>query len=507
MQDHLIAYDFGTGGIKASLYTAEGMSLASTFEPYDTIYPQVGWHEQRPADWWESVIKSTNKLLSTSGIDKNSIAALAISGHSLGVVPIDRDGRLLLESAPIWSDMRAEKQAKKFFRTHSEKDWYMKTGNGFPSHLYSAFKLLWYRDNMPEMFNKISFVLGTKDYINYKLTGAVATDPSYASGIGFYSLKNNAYDEELLAEFGFDKKIFPEIVPSTHIIGTLTREAAHAVGLSENVRVACGGVDNSCMALGARGIEDGRVYTSLGSSSWIAITSHDPILDPNLKPFVFAHVIPDMYASATSIFSAGSSFQWVRNELCRDLMADGADPYIAMNEFAAQSPIGANKLLFNPSLAGGSGSDRTSNVRGAYLGLDLKHTRQDLIRAAMEGIALSLRIALDRLKEMSAVSNEMLIVGGGGKSQLWRQMFADIYGLNILQTSVGQDAGSLGAAALAAVGAGFWKDFAPIDSIHKLIGVKKPDPAAQAEYNKILSVLKKVNEHLYDIGDIMASEL
>ena len=508
MQDHLIAYDFGTGGIKASLYTAQGASLASTFEPYDTIYPQVGWHEQRPADWWESVIKSTNKLLGASGIDKNTIAALAISGHSLGVVPIDKAGSLLLHSTPIWSDMRAEKQKKEFFRTRSEEAWYLKTGNGFPSHLYSAFKLLWYRDNMPEMFGKISSVLGTKDYINYKLTGVIATDPSYASGSGFYSLKDKAYDEGLLAEFGFDKSLFPEIVPSTHIIGTLTGEAAHALGLPAHVKVACGGVDNSCMALGARGIEDGRVYTSLGSSSWIAITSHEPILDAKLKPFVFAHVIPDMYASATSIFAAGSSFQWVRNELCKDLIADGnKDPYALMNELAALSPIGANKLLFNPSLAGGSGSDRTPNVRGAYLGLDLKHTRQDLIRAAMEGISLSLRIALDRLKEMSPVANEMLIVGGGGKSQLWRQMFADIYGLDILQTSVGQDAGSLGAVALAAVGAGFWKDFTPIDSIHQLVGVKHPDPAAQEEYNKILAVLKKVNEHLYDISDIMENEL
>lgn len=508
MQDHLIAYDFGTGGIKASLYTADGISLASTFEPYDTIYPQVGWHEQRPADWWESVLKSTKKLLGTSGIDKNTIVALAISGHSLGVVPVDKDGGLLLQAVPIWSDARAEKQAKEFFRTRSEEAWYLKTGNGFPSHLYSAFKLIWYKQNMPEMFSKISSVLGTKDYINYKLTGTIATDPSYASGVGFYNLKHNAYDDELLAEFGFDKKIFPQIVPSTHIIGTLTREAADATGLPAHVKVACGGVDNSCMALGARGIEDGRVYTSLGSSSWIAITSHEPILDAKLKPFVFAHVIPDMYASATSIFAAGSSFQWVRNELCKDLMPDGnKDPYIVMNELAARSPIGANKLLFNPSLAGGSGSDRTPNVRGAYIGLDLKHTRQDLIRAAMEGIALSLRIALDRLKEMSPVSNEMLIVGGGGKSQLWRQMFADIYGLDILQTSVGQDAGSLGAAALAAVGAGFWKDFSPIDSIHKLAGIKQPDPAAQKEYNKILAVLKKVNEHLYEIGDIMTNEL
>jgi len=504
MQEHLIAYDFGTGGIKASLYTAAGESLASVFRPYETAYPRAGWHEQRPEDWWESFVTASGMLLEKSKINTETVAALAISGHSLGVVPVDGNGKLLLSSSPIWSDMRAERQAGEFFTGRSEQDWYMMTGNGFPAHLYTAFKLLWYKENMPDMYGKIAVVLGTKDYINYRLTGRIAADPSYASGSGFYSLKDNAYDDGLLDEFGFPKKMFPEIVPSTQIIGTLTPEASRATGLPMHVKVACGGVDNSCMALGARGIEDGRVYTSLGSSSWIAITSHRPILDKNLRPFVFAHVIPGMYASATSIFSAGSSLQWVRNQICRDLLAGGEDAYVLMNAEAAESPAGANGLLFNPSLAGGSGSDRTPSVRGAYIGLDLKHTRADLIRAAMEGIALSLRIALNRLMEMSPVSDEMLIVGGGGKSQLWRQIFADVYGLAILETSVGQDAGSLGAAALAAVGAGYWKDFSPIDSIHRLIGTKTPDAKAQGEYNRILDVYKQVNEPLYEIGELMA---
>jgi xylulokinase len=505
--EHLIAYDLGTGGIKASLYTPGGESLASTFQPYDTFYPSVGRHEQRPDDWWSSFITVSKTLLSSSKIHPDSIAALAISGHSLGAIPLDGRGNLLLKSVPIWSDTRAVRQARKFFSVHDESAWYLKTGNGFPAHLYSAFKLLWYRENMPDMYKSISFVLGTKDYINYKLTGRIATDHSYASGIGFYDLNKKVYDGPLLKEFDFSPAMFPDIAHSTQIIGTLTKEAAAATGLSTHTKVACGGVDNSCMALGARGIKDGRVYTSLGSSSWIAVTSRKPLLDTKLKPFAFAHVIPDMYACATSIFSAGSSLKWVLSQICRDLLLEDKDPYILMNEEAAKSPAGANRLLFNPSLAGGSGSDSTPNVRGAYIGLDLKHTRADLIRSAMEGIALSLRIALDRLQKMSRVSGQMLIVGGGGKSRFWRQMFADIYGLDILETQVGQDAGSLGAAALCAVGAGYWKDFSPIDSIHKIADIKKPDPAAQKKYGRILAVYKQINEHLYEIGDIMARQL
>ena len=505
MNDLIIAYDFGTGGIKASLHNEEGIKLAAAFVPYETLYPGTGMHEQRPSDWWKSFIDSTRDLLEKSEADPLRIVALSISGHSLGVVPISKSGELLLESVPIWSDMRAEKQAGDYFKKADYDSWYLETGNGFPAHLYSAFKIQWYKENMPEVFGKTDVFLGTKDYINYLLTGKRYTDYSYASGSGVYDLKGWGYDEDLIDSLGLSRSVFPEIIPSTALVGTLTEEASEATGLPPHVKVICGGVDNSCMALGARGIKDGRVYTSLGSSSWIAVTSHEPIVDTDLKPFVFAHVVPGMFASATSIFSGGSSLQWIRNQFCIDLMNDrNQDAYAAMNTLAAASPVGSNKLIFNPSLAGGSGSDDTPNVRGAFLGLELVHTRSDVIRSVMEGIALSLRIALDRLREMTAVSDEMLLVGGGGKSPFWRQMFADIYDMKILETTVGQDAGSLGAAALAAVGTGMWSDFDRIDALHELVKVNSPDSKNAQKYAKLLGLYKRINGHLYDIGDMMA---
>ncbi|MEG0382597.1 MAG: FGGY-family carbohydrate kinase [Christensenella sp.] len=503
MKKYIIAYDFGTGGIKASLYDANGASLASSFEPYDTLYPHVGRHEQRPADWWASICVSTKRLLEISKADKNEIEALAISGHSLGVVPIGKNGELLRDATPIWSDSRAQKESDEFFAVHNKNDWYMLTGNGFPSHLYSAFKLMWYRKNEREMFDNISMVLGTKDYINYLLTGKMFTDPSYASGIGFYDLKKGVYDAAYMKEMELPAEIFPEIVPSTHIIGTITKEASAEIGLPTDVKVACGGVDNSCMALGGRCIANGRAYVSLGSSAWNVVSGSEPILDTKLSPFVFAHCIPGMFVSATSIFAAGSSFQWVRNNICRDLMQNSGDkdPYVLMNELAALSPIGSHKLLFNPSLAGGTGADCTPNIRGAYVGLDLKHTPSDLIRAAMEGIALALRVALDYMKTMTTLSGEILFVGGGANSPLWLQMFADIYGMDVIKTNVGQEAGSLGAAAIAAVGCGMWKDFSPIDKIHKVTSVSHVNPTAQAEYNKILEIYKEAMLCIGNISD------
>jgi xylulokinase len=508
MSKLIIAYDLGTGGNKASLYDADGKLLSSTFQSYDTHYPEPGKHEQRPSDWWDSIVSSTRQLLDETGIDKNQIECLAISGHSLGVVPIDKKGKLLRESTPIWSDSRAGEQAEGFFRKTDEKSWYMTTGNGFPAKLYSAFKILWYRDNEPDVFDGIYKVIGTKDYVNYKLTGQIKTDYSYASGCGVYDLKNWGYSSELIKASGLDESIFPEIVPSTAIIGELTKEASENLGLPQKVKVAAGGVDNSCMALGARNIASGRVYLSLGSSAWIAVSADEPVLDAESRPFVFTHVMPGMFTSAVSIFSAGNSFRWLRDNIFPDLVAKagetGKDVYQLMTELAETSPVGANNLLFNPSLAGGSSQEPTPDIRGAFSGIDLGHTRGDLARAGMEGIALNLAAVLGVLKRFATLSDEMVIVGGGSKSELWRQIFADAFEMKIVKTNIGEEAGSLGAAALAAIGSGLWKDFSKMDEIHQVEDVKEPILENTEIYQKLEPAFEILRKSQGEIGESLA---
>jgi len=227
----ILAYDLGTGGNKASLYDVDGRLLAAAFEPYDTEYPQPGWHEQRPGAWWDSVVASTRKLLAESEVNPTTIRCLAISGHSLGCVPLDADGRLLRESTPIWSDKRATEQAARFFKRVDPTHWYRLTGNGFPAPHYTVFKILWYRDHETEMFGRTAKVIGTKDYINYRLTGRLATDYSYASGLGAYNLTGWDYSDELLTATDLRRELLPEIVPSTEILGHLTPEAAKTLGL------------------------------------------------------------------------------------------------------------------------------------------------------------------------------------------------------------------------------------------------------------------------------------
>ncbi len=507
MDKLIIAYDMGTGGIKSSLISETGDIICSSFSSYDTYYPFSKFHDQKPSDWWSGIISSSQKLIELSGIDVNSIEALAISGHSLGVVPVDKKGNLLREFTPIWSDTRADAQTKYFFENVDYKEWYNETGNGFPAECYSVFKIMWYKDNEPDMYKKIYKILGTKDYCNFRLTGKMATDYSYASGSGVYNLLKNSYSEKFLEKSGIDANILPEKLHSYDIVGTLTPEASLLTGLPQKVKVVCGGVDNSCMALGARGIKNGRVYTSVGSSAWIAITSDKPILDFKYKPFVFAHVIDGMYASATSVFSAGNSFRWVRDNICQDLIekerSGCGNAYTMMDALAGNSPIGSNKLIFNPSLAGGSMIEESPDIRGGFAGLALGHKREDLIRSAVEGISFNLRHALDVLRKYEDISGQMLVVGGGAKSRFWRNILANVYGMEILKTNIDQDAATLGAAAVAAYGTGIWKDYGIIDRIHKEESVEKPDAESVEKYGTFYRLYQDVTHHMSEIGVMM----
>jgi xylulokinase len=504
----LLAYDLGTGGNKASLYDAEGQLLAAEFEPYPTAYPRAGWHEQRPEAWWDSVVESTRRLLAKDVVDVQSIRALAISGHSLGCVPMDSAGRLLRESTPIWSDARPKKQTEAFFKKVDPMHWYRTTGNGFPAPHYTVFKILWYRDNEPDMFRRIHKVIGTKDYVNFRLTGRMATDYSYASGCGVYDLLGWEYSEELLAAADLPRDLLPEIVPATEVLGELTGEAAEALGLPRSIKVACGGVDNSCMALGARCFGEGHTYASLGSSMWIAGSSKAPLLDERSKPYVFTHVVPEQFASAMAIFSGGTSLRWVRDQVCANLVdqaqREKRDSYDVMCALAEQSPVGANRLLFNPSLAGGSSLDASPAIRGAFLGLDLGHTQADVVRATLEGIALNLRLVLDELRRLGEVGSDMVVVGGGSRSPLWRQILADALQVNIVKTNVGQEAGALGAAAVAAVGVGLWDDVSRVDAVHQVESVLQPDPKNVKAYDTLLPIFRQASLDQARLGDALA---
>jgi xylulokinase len=224
---------------------------------------------------------------------------------------------------------------------------------------------------------------------------------------------------------------------------------------------------------------------------------------------VFTHVIPDMFTSAMAIFSAGSSFRWLRDQLCQSIVSEAelkkVDPYELMTAEAEKSPVGANSIIFNPSLAGGSSLDDSPNIRGAFIGLDLIHTRADVIRSVMEGVALGLRQVLDELRRLTSIAEEITVVGGSSQSKLWRQIFADVYKMDIVKTNIDQQTAALGAAALAAVGTGIWSDFSIIDEIHTVEDISRPIKGNSATYEKLLPIFKEASRINSQIGDMLAS--
>ena len=507
-QKYILAYDLGTGGNKAVLYTSEGELLTKTFVSYDTVYPQPGWAEHNPLDWWKSIIESTDALIGKSNINKKDISCIAISGHGMGIVPVDKKGNLLRKTTPIWFDSRAMAQTTQVMDKVGYENWYQITGAGLRAENYAAFKIMWYRDYEKDMFNKTYKFLGTKDFINMKMTGEFLTDYSDASFSGIFNLKRLDYDNEILAATGIPREKMPDLFPSIHVVGELLPEAAEKLNLIKGIPVVLGGHDVPCTAVGAGNVTSGRIYNYIGSSAWISVASEKPLLGKRVKTYNGAHVIPGMYTSQVAIYAAGASYQWLRDNICQEELANakktGKDVYYLMDKKASESPPGSNNLIFVPGLMGGGTIHPNPNIRGAFLGLTLSHKKKDLIRSAMEGIAFDLRLALDEFKKMGVKINEIRIVGGGSQSKLWRQIFSDIYNTKIIFTNVGQETAALGAAAIAAVGTGLWKDFTIIDKITEVLDISTPNKVNNAKYERILDVYRFIAQKISEIGEKMA---
>ena len=498
--DCILAYDLGTGGVKASLFSEDAKCRASTVAEYQTYHRQGGIREQTPEDWWNSIRKATQELLDQldeKGIS-SKIVAIGISGHSLGVVAVDDHGDLLSKYTPIWSDERADQMAKQYFAATNESEWYYTTGNGFPPHLYAAFKMMWYKQNASELYAKTNKFLGTKDYINFRLTGMMATDHSYASGSGVYDLVSRRYREDYLANMGISPKKLCDIAESHAVVGYVTQTAARELGVSAGIPVVLGGVDNACMTLGAGCFEDGDAYASLGTSAWIAACATSPVLDFEKRPYVWAHCVEGMCVPNIGIFASGSALDWVKT----NVLGNTCSSYDEFFELVNESPVGANHLFFNPCLAGGNYMDESTHIRGCFTGLDLCHTQADIARATVEGIAYHLKMAWDVLKPHLS-TQELLLVGGGAKNPLARQIYADIFQMPVVRTDVVRDAASLGAAAVAAYGVGLWKDYYPIRRVHGSPEVTEPQEEGARQYAKRFEIYRYISSCQSHIGDLL----
>jgi xylulokinase len=481
MKRYVLAHDLGTSGNKATLFTTEGALVASTTVAYGTHYFNTNWSEQDPADWWRAVCDSTQSLVRQ--VDPAEIAVIGFSGQMMGCLCVDRAGRPL-RPAILYSDQRAVKECSDILAKIDSRDFYRLAGHR-ASASYSVEKLMWVRDHEPQVYAATFKMLHAKDYLNFRLTGVMSTEYSDASGTNLLDLNTLRWSEKLLGITGIDGEKLPALHASTDVVGELRREAAAEMGLPAGIPVVAGGGDGVCAGVGVGSVKPGITYNYLGSSSWIATTTKEPIYDEQMRTFVWAHAVPGYFHPCGTMQTAGGAFAWLKNEICTAEKAEaaesGASPYELINAQIASSPPGANGLVFLPYLLGERTPRWNPEAKGALIGLTLAHTRADVLRAVMEGITLNLSIILDIFRTRAAIP-EITVIGGGAKGEVWRRIMADVYQADVLRPNYLEEATSMGAAIIAGVGVGVFKDFDVASKFISTADRVSPDPSTAPVY-------------------------
>jgi xylulokinase len=500
MSKYILAHDLGTSGNKATLYDIDGVLRSSTLYEYKTYYPNTNWVEQDPEDWWKAVCISTKELIEKACINKADIACITFSAQMMGCLPVDKRGTALRKSI-IWADLRGQKQAQFMERVLGMKSVYETTGHRI-SASYSAAKLLWIKDNEPEVFGKTYKCLHAKDYIILRLTGKFVTDYSDASGMNLFDIRKKVWSEDILHAIGLEKDILPEPKPSTDIAGYVNAQAAGETGLLEGTPVVIGGGDGCCAATGAGVVEEGKTYNVVGSSSWIALATKDPLLDDKMRTFNWVHLDPELYSPCGTMQSAGYSLNWLKNTLCGieclEAKEKNVSPYKIIDALVSTSPPGANNLLFLPYLLGERSPRWNPDARGAFVGLTMTTAKEDIYRSVLEGVGYNLKVILD-IFDQKASMKEVTMIGGGAKGKVWLQILADMWQKKLLIPKFMEEATSMGAAICGGVGIGAFKDFKVINKFNSIVDEIIPDPKNRECYSRLYEVFNKCYDALLQV--------
>jgi xylulokinase len=506
MKSYILAHDLGTTGNKAALYDREGALVGSAFYGYETEYAHTGWAEQSPEDWWQAVCASTRKLLQQTAVGADEVACIVFSGQMMGCVPLDRRARPL-RKAIIWADQRSVEQERWVGKRIAAADVYRITGHRL-SASYSLCKILWLRDHEPDIYRETYKFAHAKDAMVARLTGAFVTEPSDASGMNLYALEQGKWSAEIVEAAELDAAQLPELHQSIDVVGAVLPAVADEVGVAAGTPVVIGGGDGACAAAGAGVIGEGSAYNYVGASSWIALAAPKPIYDPNYKTFTFGHVVPGMVMPTGTMQAAGASYQWTRDQLCpleaQAAQTLGISPYELMNVKAENSPVGAKALIFLPYLMGERSPRWNPRARGAFIGLTIRHTRADIVRAVLEGVTMNLRVILDAFTSQGAQIEAMRLIGGGARGRFWNRIMADVYGMPVHRLAILEEATSMGAALVGGVGVGLYPGFSMIETMNQVAEVIEPDPAAHAAYEQIYPIFEAAYQALLPVYDMIA---
>ncbi len=474
----ILAHDLGTTGNKASLHTDDGRLVSAVTVNYPAHFAHGGVAEQDPEDWWNAVVSATRDLLDRSGIDPKTVTGLAISGQMMGAVFLDGEYRPV-RPAIIWADTRSVAQTSALEKTIGQGRAYSLLGHRL-NPTYSLEKIMWVRDNEPEVFARVRHFCVAKDFVIQRLTGRLATDRSDASATNAYDQGLGEWSPDMLAAAGLPRSLFPEILESTAIVGTLTAEAASATGLTRQTRVVMGGGDGPIAAVGAGIVApDDGAYVCLGTSSWISFASDTPVYDPLMRTMTFDNVVPGSYVPTATMQAGGAALAWVSELLNPEPTGAALSALVADASTADASSSG---LYFLPYLLGERSPYWNPDASGAFLGIGRHHGRAAMTRAVLEGVAFNLLTCIQAFRESGATVDRIDAIGGGAASDVWLQILADVWGVPVRRRSIVEEANSLGAAVTAAVGLGLVDGFGAARDLSEVTAEFTPESSRHSDY-------------------------
>ena len=504
MDRYIIAHDLGTSGDKATLFSLEGKLVKSITVPYPTHYFNANWSEQDPLDWWRAFKDATNALM--EGAEKNSVCALVCSGQMMGCLCLDRQGNPL-HKALIFSDMRSSKETQEIMERMSAYEFHDIVGQR-PSPAYTLEKLMWMKKNKPDVYKNTYKILLTKDYIVHRLTGKFVTDFSDASGTSAFDLDHWCWAQKVIEEVcGLNMEIFPDIQHATSVIGELTASMADELGLHAGTPVVLGGGDGRCSSIGTGNVTHGQGHVCIGTSAWMQMTLKETIKDEQHRLTNWAHIVPGLVVSSGPMQSAGASFSWIVKQLCGlefyQAEKENLNVYDLINKLIESSSVGANGLIFLPYMYGERSPRWNPEAKGCFIGLKMEHTRPDMLRSVIEGVAYNLRL-IQNIMSAGIRIDSLNLIGGMAEGTVQQKIFADVFGIKLNKLRGAENATSIGAAVTAGVGIGEFKSFESVGRFTDIETEVLPDFENTEKYKKVVEIFDRAYYGLYDVFSDLA---
>jgi xylulokinase len=474
---YFLGIDTSTTSSKALLIDESGTVIAVASSPHSLQTPRPLWSEQDPHEWWGAVSASIRSVLEKAGIGGERIAAVGLTGQMHGLVLLDEAGNVL-RPAILWNDQRTQSQCNEIHQIMGKEKFIQITGNVALTG-FTAPKILWVKENEPDVYAKAKHVLLPKDYIRYKLTGEYALDKADGAGTVLFDLKSRDWSDEVLSALDIPRAWMPKTFEGPESTGCVTEQAASLTGLKVGTPVAAGGGDQAAQAVGVGAVEPGIVGLTVGTSGVVFATTPSALIEPEGRLHAFCHAVPGMWHFMGVMLSAAGSLQWYRDTLAPNVSFDD------LLKEAESVPAGSEGLQFLPYLTGERTPHPDPLARGAFIGLTVRHSRAHMTRALLEGVAFGLKDSFTLIQNagLGAIT-QVRASGGGTKGALWRQIFASVLEAELVTVNTTEGA-AYGAALLAGVGAGAWTDVpSACKASVKMTGSTLPDSSQAAVYGR-----------------------